>query len=438
MNRQTNNDKHYFTTKGKNAEQVLHDLAERTFLTDWCFLNPRLPNGKELCDLLVMFDNIAIIWQVKDLKLNHNGKANRREIEKNLRQLLGARRQLFNIKTPIELCNTRRKKETFDPSSISEVHFISALMGEEDSAINMAEMFKGQFIHIFTKLFLPILLEELDTIRDFCQYLAARETLVNENRLREDIDREQDLLAYYFMHDRSFGSTGETIEIRRGLWHQFQNSSAYRNKKEADIVSYCWDVIINCVHECRDNPPFPESMERVARIMAWPNRLQRRMLGEAFAEAHIFTHNIPPTIKKDLVYRRIILTSFGATYCLLFHDIDENDAFSRKVRLAMVQALCHVVRGVYQQNKIVIGIGTEMTIKEEDTFDFVGLQSPIWTNKDEQLLESYQRTYNFLSDIQASLHQEDEYPSKTHYFKFIVSSFLSNLQYSQKVQRDGN
>jgi len=50
------NSGHYFDLKGKNAEQFVHELAVKTFLTDWCFPNPILPNGKELCDLLVVFD----------------------------------------------------------------------------------------------------------------------------------------------------------------------------------------------------------------------------------------------------------------------------------------------------------------------------------------------------------------------------------------------
>jgi hypothetical protein len=79
----------------------------------------------------------------------------------------------------------------------------------------------------------------------------------------------------------------------------------------------------------------------------------------------------------------------------------------------MLQALCHVVRGLYQENKTVIGIGTEMTIKDEETFDFVGLQIPVWTSEDEKRLESYQRTYSFLSDAQAYVHPIEEYPSET-------------------------
>jgi hypothetical protein len=33
------------------------------------FSNPKLQNVRVVCDLLVVFDNIAIIWQIKDLKL---------------------------------------------------------------------------------------------------------------------------------------------------------------------------------------------------------------------------------------------------------------------------------------------------------------------------------------------------------------------------------
>ena len=66
-------EKHYFQLKGKDAESILHELAEGTFLTDWCYPNPILPSGKELCDLLVVFDNTAIIWQLKDTKLDKYG-----------------------------------------------------------------------------------------------------------------------------------------------------------------------------------------------------------------------------------------------------------------------------------------------------------------------------------------------------------------------------
>jgi hypothetical protein len=99
--------KNYFQEKGQRAEAVIHNLATNTFLTDWCYPNPKKPDGNELCDLLVVFDDIAIIWQIKDLKVDKQGRYKKAHVQKNLRQLEGARRHLFDLKVPIELENAR-------------------------------------------------------------------------------------------------------------------------------------------------------------------------------------------------------------------------------------------------------------------------------------------------------------------------------------------
>ncbi|RZD14008.1 MAG: hypothetical protein EVJ47_07150 [Candidatus Acidulodesulfobacterium ferriphilum] len=78
--------KDFFNIKGKNAEELIHELATKSFFIDWCFPNPKLPDNKELCDLLVIFDDIAIIFQIKNLKLK-NGKYNKSEVKKNIKQL---------------------------------------------------------------------------------------------------------------------------------------------------------------------------------------------------------------------------------------------------------------------------------------------------------------------------------------------------------------
>ena len=65
-----------FNERGSNAEDFIYELAKKTFLTDWCYLRPHLPASKgkkELCDLLVIYDNIAIVWQIKDTKLDKMG-----------------------------------------------------------------------------------------------------------------------------------------------------------------------------------------------------------------------------------------------------------------------------------------------------------------------------------------------------------------------------
>jgi len=54
---------HYFREKGERAEAIIHNLATKTFLTDWCYPNPKKPDGKELCDLLVVFDDTQRLVQ---------------------------------------------------------------------------------------------------------------------------------------------------------------------------------------------------------------------------------------------------------------------------------------------------------------------------------------------------------------------------------------
>jgi hypothetical protein len=112
---------HYFREKGERAEAIIHNLATKTFLTDWCYPNPKKSDGKELCDLLVVFDDIAIIWQIKDLKVDEEGRYKKAEVEKNLRQLGGARRAMFDLRVPIRLENPRRGKELFNPDQIKTV-----------------------------------------------------------------------------------------------------------------------------------------------------------------------------------------------------------------------------------------------------------------------------------------------------------------------------
>jgi hypothetical protein len=142
---------HYFDRKGKDAESFVRDLALKSFLTDWCFSNPVLPNGKELCDLLVVFDQTAIIWQVKSLKLGQGGRYRESEVEKNLRQLSGARRQLFELKVPIKLQNPKRTIEIFDPSLITEVFLVSVLLGEDENFFSFVESIKEFRVHVFNK-----------------------------------------------------------------------------------------------------------------------------------------------------------------------------------------------------------------------------------------------------------------------------------------------
>ena len=389
--------KEYFNLKGKNAEKLVHELALKTFLTDWCYLNPILPSGKELCDLLVIFDEIAIIWQIKDLKLNERGKYKKPEVGKNLRQLSGARRRLFDLKTTIELANPRRGKELFDTTAIKEIYLISVLLGEGEEFFSGAEDIKNYIKHVFTRDFTQIILNELDTISDFTNYLRAKEALLGQNKKFIILGGEEELLAFYLMNNRSFERLNEATDIfiDQGSWEHFQNSQEYREKKKQDEISYGWDDIINRVHEA--SPEY----EIVARELARLNRFKRRFLSKMYFEAYVLADKD----NRHNVFRRTV-SGGDVTYCFLFAD----DTKPRENRKAMLTAMCWIARGKFQENRKVLGVATEKPASPTCSYDFVLLDIPEWTAEHQKEMEKIQQETGILLNPVISVAHEDEYP----------------------------
>ena len=383
--------------KGKKAEDFVSELAEKSFLVDWCYRNPMLSDGKELCDLLVIYEDIAIIWQIKNLKLKDGNKYKKSEVEKNLRQISGARRRLFNLKTPIELVNPRRGKEVFNPKQIKEIYLISALLGEEEDFFSLVEIKKEQIMHVFTREFTEIVLNELDTIKDFIGYLKEKESLIAINKPITVLGGEKELLAFYLMNERSFEKLKELdyTSLAEGFWAELQNRPDYNRKKEANKISYGWDCIINSAHTCGGE------YEKIARELARPNRFERRTLAKAFADARIKAHNE----RKREIFRRILKTE-GTTYCFLFLD----ESKPTDVRKELLGTICFVARGIFKDNKNVIGIATEMKIQPTCSYDFCILNIPEWTKQKQMEVERIQKETGIFVHPQEIHIYEEEYP----------------------------
>jgi len=389
--------KDYFRLKGEKAESILHELAEKTFLIDWCYPNPVLRDGKELCDLLVVFDDIAIIWQLKDTKLDGNGNLKKSDIQKNQRQLLGACRQLFELKTDVILTNPRRGSETFNSSDIKYVHLISAFFGDKPFITRTQEKVKEHLIHTFTKDFTEIVLNELDTISDLQRYLQDRERLSNTKTSLIVMGGEEQILAYYLTNNRCFDKfkNRNAVILEDDIWEGLKNNPKYQVKKEADRVSYLWDGIIDGSHE---GDSFQN--ELIARELARHDRFDRRIYGKAFLEAHIKAHNRGETFR-----RFMHLENQDVVYCFLFQD----DPDPRENRKRHLKEMCHVARSKYKDKKI-IGIATEVKIKPGYSYDFALFKVHEWTEEDQKELERIQANTDILKNPDKLLVHEDEYP----------------------------
>jgi len=394
----TDQSKHYFRLKGQKAEDVIHTLAVRTFLTDWCYPNPRRPDGKELCDLLVVFDDVAIIWQIKDLKLDDRGRYNPSEVDKNLRQLSGARRQLFDLKTRVELENPRRGKELFDPSAIQRIFLVSVLMGEGEEYYHpFIQTYKERAVHVLSRDFAPIVMSELDTVSDFVRYLSAKEELLERGAKVTVIGEEEELLAYFVLHDHSFQGfeNADRIVVAQGLWEEVQKLPAYIAKAHADEISYGWDLIIDRAHEGS------AEYERIARELARPDRFKRRRLAKAFFDCQVRAHEGDPR----KVYRRVTPLD-DVTYCFLFFD--DPEPWTR--RKEMLQNMCYIARNIFRDNPKVLGIATERTLAPVCSYDFCFMDFPDWTGEHAKQAEELQRATGILTNVSWCHVTEDEFP----------------------------
>lgn len=384
--------------KGKKAEELVQELAQKSFLEDWCFINPLLPNGKELCDLLVVYDNVAIIWQIKDLKLDEQGKYRIREVKKNISQASTAKNRLFRKDLEIELENPRRGKEIFNSNDIEEVYLISALLGEGEDYYSLIEEYRGHIIHTFTREFTEIILHELDTIKDFIDYLRKKEELLSWNKQLIITSGEEELLGYYLLNERSFKSLKkvDVVMLNEGIWDNLLSKPEYLTKKEEDKISYGWDSIINRAHTSDSR-----EYEIIARELARPNRFTRRVLSKAFFEAHKQSHELI----EENVYRRLIKAG-DTTYCFLFYD----DVEPRDTRKTMLGQMCFVARGIFSENKKVLGIATEMKIKPMCSYDFCLLDIPEWTEEQQKVMKRIQKEFGIFTNYKEKRYQEQEYP----------------------------
>jgi len=382
---------------------VLEALATTSFLEDWCYPSPRLPDKKEICDLLVVFDRVAIIWQVKNLTLRKDGRYHPAEVEKNLRQLEGARRTLFDLSKPITLANPRRGPELFDPSKIQEVFLISLLAGEGEEIFSPLVEAKNRPVHVFTSTFADIVLNELDTISDFVAYLRAKEALLGALPKLVVEGGEQELLALYLFNERGFDNfQGLTMAVvEEGHWEKLKQRSEYIAKQRANEPSYLWDLMINRAHES-GNPRY----ELIAREMARLTRFERRYLAKGFLEGHRLAND-------DLannVFRRTVPFN-GRTYCFLYAGTppkpEEREGDFRRLNL---QLQCVTARVKFPDEKLVIGIATEKRIADHSSFDFCLLDNPAPTPEEIEEVAALQRDTGIFSNITLTRLHEVEYP----------------------------
>ncbi|MCQ4139182.1 hypothetical protein [Chryseobacterium sp. EO14] len=309
--------------KGTEGEDFVNDLAFSSFFKYWCYPSPKYENGdkKEICDLLVIFNDVLIIFSVKnyEFKGNHLRYFNN-TISKATKQIAGAFKTLFSDKE-IKIKHPDKIEEIFLKDKIQKIFRIVVNLGENVKFYPFNSLTnKNDFVTVFDKITFKTIIKELDTIPDFIDYLQKREELFkdrftiilpsDENDFSEETQKdffsltqdnlntsmktmlvsgsENDLLAYFLLNKREFPKVLQDEEITDyyltidGKWEEFTNQKLFENKKEADRISYFIDKFVE--NELLIN--ITADREKIAKYLLSFDRLTRRSISQSYFDFH--------------------------------------------------------------------------------------------------------------------------------------------------------
>ncbi len=309
-------------------------------------------------------------------------------------------------------------------------------------SIGQDELNKG-FVHVFDDFTIQLVLNELDTIGDFVNYLQARKDLLEESKIFTT--GEEELLANYLTNidedgEHSFNlpfveNKENTVFLNQGGWVNFISSQEYKNKKQADQISLRWDDIINKLGDSIpiDSEEFND-VELVLRKMASESRFERRMLCEQLF--HDFG-------KKAAQYDKLFRLAFtlnhkDRAYILLSLKNPSNLQYDeyRNARANLLTAYCRVSKLKLPQMREVIAMAVDAPNADGNfTLDAAYFDFSEWTKEDDLNAQIKGKKLNLFDEnaTKSGRSSGQEYPEKTIYDN---SSIKLSRQQRRKMQRE--
>lgn len=408
------------------SEAYLARLGERSFLRLWSYPNPFRDQGggKEICDLMVVFGDDILIFSDKSCAFPDSGNLQtdwsrwyRRAVLESSDQLFGAERWLrqfpdrvfldreCTIPFPLVLPATEqmrihrivvalgakeRCREHFGGGSGSLMHFsdiTSDVHKDWPFALGKIDPTRG-FVHVFDDVMLDFVMNELDTLSDFVEYLHCKQSFLGATQFFS-APGEEELLALYLRNRATdeperFGlPTGYSgIGLEEGFWEELQKDIRFKARKHFDKVSYFWDRLIDDFgSHALGGTLLPAggsvcATERVLRNMAREPRFQRRMLSSEFLK-------FVDSAKPRMISRRTVVSDAhnGTIYVFMcVPHLFGDDAEYRTVRRNHLSDFCFVVASRYREYERVIGIATEPgTDLPTRSHDISMIEKPNWT-----------------------------------------------------------
>lgn len=416
------------------SEKYLYKLCKETFLSFWSFPNlfrdqgrpknnyqEKKGTGKEICDLLVIFENHIFIFSDKYCKFPKSGNIEvdwsrwyKKTIKESANQIYGAERWLFKYPNNIYLDKYCTKKFPFEipkiddaiihriivahgsskecreyfggsgslmifPKTIGNMHIKSERNTCLPFRIGQVDPKKG-FVHVLDDTSLEIVMNTLDTISDFAKYLQLKEEFIRSGKLI-GATGEEDLLAHYLKQTNELGEhvfinekeDNVDLLITEGIWKKFSKHPSRLAQIEANKISYSWDKLLekfffNITNgtSYKMSDPDIEEQERLFRILAKENRTKRRMLAESI-------HELIEKTPLNMRTIRVLCPQFSneTCYLILLVPFLKNIPYEnyRKAREVLLNDYLFILRSKFQDAKDIIGVATETGDSENRSED---------------------------------------------------------------------
>jgi len=447
------------------AERYLGKLCERSFLSLWSYpgvyrdqgKDSDKGDGKEVCDLLVIFENHILIFSDKDCHFADSGNLEqdwgrwyKKTIRKSAEQLWGAERWIKQF--PNRLFLDRQCKNPFPIALPVAQHAIfHRIVVAHDAARRCHEVLGGSgslmlnnrvignahlsrpftigqidpargFVHVFDDTTLDIVMNTLDTISDFTQYLTKKEQFLSTDKVVQAAG-EEELLAVYLHdlnregeHDFIIDGNYDVLSFAEGFWDSFVRSPERQAQNKSNRVSYAWDTLIErfVSHAMTGTQYFTSGrplseQEKMFRFLAREPRTRRRALAISLREMlERSVHSRSPWEARVMLSSNVGDPLY--VFLILKRKPDISDEEYREVRVQLLSNYCRVAKHKYPQAKDIIGIATEDGSPQRRSEDLFYLDASDWNADREQRAREIQQRLGILKEVKPTMNREYEYP----------------------------
>lgn len=360
---------------GRIAEDSSQWSLEHSFFSDFVFRSPKNIKSKEATDVLVWFDDVVLVVEVKHQEFDGDCLTwAEKNLKKAWRQVNGAARAIMENRVPY-LENFRRGKISFTKSSFKNLYGL-IILDHKCEPFNV-EMFITNNdkipIQVFSLDDLQNVTWHIDTAFDFITYFEARWMYRHNFELK--VHDEIDFFSHYVknlpeMLAECSRISGKGILASSFIPNQTTLKDSVTGNDEELKYGKMIDILINEAHNVDPNLKaiFPAELRQhyspaayadIATEFAKLSRIRRVILGKRF-------HEILTEAGRVGKNRHLSTHSPSRSTTILFLGSNA----PRKERIRDLAALTELAKH-YHRTIRAIGVATEPLPNEGRSFDFI-------------------------------------------------------------------